>query len=222
MREFPILKTERLILRNLVPEDQADVFAIYSNPAVTRLCDMTTLENLRQAGATTRVFQAEFEQNSGVRWAITQKGSTRLIGLCGIGWYRHNFSALLSYDLNQSYWNLGLMTEAVRAVVRYAFAQPGMNRITATTVPENPASIQVLRHAGFQEEGILHDWGFWKGQFKDLRCFSLLRRDIGTPGAPRQSTETLTNPPRHSATEPVGSSNHPLRPQPSPLICPRM
>ena len=74
------------------------------------------------------------------------------------------------------------MTEAVRAVVSYVFRHGNINRITATTIPENAASIRVLQHAGFQEEGILRDWGFWKGEFKDLRCFSLLRRDSSGAG----------------------------------------
>jgi ribosomal-protein-alanine N-acetyltransferase len=183
MREFPVLETERLILRNPMPEDEADVFALYSNPEVTRFCDVMTLANQPQVRAMIQGLQAEYERDAGVRWAITEKGSPRLIGLCGVGWYRHNFSALLGYDLNQNYWNRGIMTEAVRAVVAYTFQQAGMNRVTATTVVENVASMQVLRHVGFQEEGILRDWGFWKGEFKDLRCFSLLRKDIPTAGA---------------------------------------
>ena len=183
MREFPLLKTERLILRRLAPEEEAAVFAIYCNSEVTRFCDVVNLANRSQARAVIQAFQAEFERDSGVRWAITERGGSRLIGLCGVGWYRHNFSALLSYDLNQDYWNRGIMTEAVRVVAAYTFDHVGMNRITATTVLENLASMQVLRHVGFQEEGILRDWGFWKGEFKDLRCFSLLRKDTLTAGA---------------------------------------
>jgi len=183
MRAFPVLNTERLILRSLTAEDEADVFALYSNPEVTRLCDVVTLANPSQARAVLQTFQSEFERDSGVRWAITERGAPGLIGLCGVGWHRHNFSALLSYDLNQHCWNRGIMTEAVRAVVAYTFADAGMNRITATTVVDNPASRQVLRHVGFQEEGILRAWGFWKGKFQDLRCFSLLRTDAPSESA---------------------------------------
>jgi ribosomal-protein-alanine N-acetyltransferase len=193
LREFPILKTERLMLRSLAPEDQAGVFAIYSNPEVTRFCDVATLANQQQASVLIQVFQAEVEKDGGIRWAITQKGSPRLIGLCGVGWYRHNASALLSYDLNQDYWNRGIMTEAVQAVVRYVFDQAGTNRITATTTVDNTASMHVLLHAGFQEEGILREWGLWKGEFKDLRCFSLLRKDTPAAGPSNRSAAGLAN-----------------------------
>jgi ribosomal-protein-alanine N-acetyltransferase len=206
MREFPLLETEHLLLRSLTLEDEADVFAIYSNPEVTRFRDVVTLANKSQARAVIQAFQAEFERDSGVRWAITERGTSRLIGLCGGGWYRHNLSALLSYDLNQHYWNRGIMTEAVRAVVAYTFGHAGTNRITATTVVENPASRQVLRHAGFQEEGILRDWGFWKGDFKDLRCFSLLRKDTSTASVTRDVPDSLAN---RRGGEGVGSCSRP-------------
>ena len=90
MREFPLLETEHLLLRSLTLEDEADVFAIYSNPEVTRFRDVVTLANKSQARAVIQAFQAEFERDSGVRWAITERGTSRLIGLCGVGWYRHN------------------------------------------------------------------------------------------------------------------------------------
>jgi ribosomal-protein-alanine N-acetyltransferase len=177
MKPFPILRTKRLVLRDLKAEDRADVFSVYSNPEVTRFCDMVTLTDPLQAAEIIRVLQADWEKDSGARWAITRQGSPAVIGICGVGWHRHNFSALISYDLNRAFWNQGFMTEAVGAVVGYAFGQAWLNRITAITVLNNPGSVQVLRHAGFQEEGILREWGFWKGGFKDVRCLSLLRKD---------------------------------------------
>jgi hypothetical protein len=46
--------------------------------------------------------------------------------------------------------------------------------------------VKVLRNVGFHEEGILRDWGYWKGNFRDVRCLSLLRRDL--PAAPEENT----------------------------------
>ncbi len=191
MKPFPVLRTERLLLRDLQAEDRAEVFSVYSNPEVTRSCDMVTLTDPLQAGALIRVLQADWEKDSGVRWAITRQGSPGLIGICGLGWHRHNCSALLSYDLNRQFWNQGIMTEAARAVVGYAFGQAWLNRITAITVLDNPGSVQVLRHLGFQEEGILREWGFWKGGFKDVRCLSLLRKDAAVARSSRIRADIL-------------------------------
>jgi ribosomal-protein-alanine N-acetyltransferase len=184
MKPFPVLSTQRLVLRDLKAGDRADIFSVYSNPEVTRCCDMVTLTDPVQAGEIIRVLQADWEKDAGARWAITRHGSPGVIGICGLGWHRHNFSALLSYDLHRQFWNQGIMTEAVRAVVGYAFGQAWLNRITAITVLDNPGSVRVLRHIGFQEEGILRAWGFWKGDFKDVRCFSLLRKDVAVARGP--------------------------------------
>jgi [ribosomal protein S5]-alanine N-acetyltransferase len=35
----------------------------------------------------------------------------------------------------------------------------------------------LLKKIGFKEEGLLRDYGFWKGDFHDLKMFSLLRKD---------------------------------------------
>lgn len=177
MKQFPVLQTERLLPRELKAEDEGAILALYSNPEVTRFCDVPTLSNRAQAQLLLQGFCNEFGRDTGLKWAITRKGAPRMIGLCGVGWYGHNCSALLGYDLHQDYWNRGIMTEAVERVVRYTFEQAGVNRLTATTVLDNPASARVLQHNGFREEGILRDWAFWKGQFKDLRCFSRLRKD---------------------------------------------
>jgi ribosomal-protein-alanine N-acetyltransferase len=165
-------------LRDIKAEDRAEVFSLYSNPEVTRFCDMVTLTDPLQAEMIIRVLQADWEKDTGARWAITRQGSPGLIGICGVGWHRHNYSALLSYDLNQEFWNQGIMTEALKALAEYAFGQAWLNRITAITILDNPGSVKVLRHLGFQEEGILREWGFWRGAFKDVRCLSLLRKDM--------------------------------------------
>lgn len=178
MKTFPVLETDRLALRRILPEDSADIFAIFSNPEVTRYYDLDTFTDRSQAVDIIKRHEIQYEKEAGIRWGITRKGSPRLIGTAGFGWQRWNFSATLGYELAQECWNQGIMTEAIRAMVGHAFTTMGMNRIQATTELENVASGRVLQKVGFQEEGILRGWGYWKGGFRDVRCFSLLRNDL--------------------------------------------
>ena len=178
MKTFPELQTSRLLLRALLPQDVPDILALYADPEVTRRSEMVTLVDLEQAGAVIKRLLQEFDTDSGLRWAIVNQASSQAIGTCGIGWHRQNFSAFLSYDIARAFWNQGFATEAARRVVHHCFIDHGVNRISATTVPDNAASIRVLQKLGFQEEGVLRDWAFWKGEFKDLRCFSLLKKDL--------------------------------------------
>ena len=177
MRTFPSLTTTRLHLRCLTVEDAETLLELYSREEVTRYSEMPTLTTLGQARGVVQKLVADTEQNTGITWAITLSADQRMIGLAGAQWHQHNYSALLSYDLLPAYWRQGFGTEAVTAVCRHMFDHTTINRITATTTIDNAASRRLLLKLGFSEEGVLRDWALWKGNYMDLRCFSLLRRD---------------------------------------------
>lgn len=71
-------------------------------------------------------------------------------------------------------WGRGLATEAVRAMVAFGHGEAGLDWIEAVVVPEHEASVNVLRKAGFAEEGLLRAYGSWRGQHHDLRMFSVV------------------------------------------------
>ncbi len=123
VKPFPVIETGRLRLRELAAGDAADVLAIYGDELVTQFSEMTTLANIEQARAVTGHFQAEYARGTGIRWAIADKALGRVIGTVGFGWHRPNFSALLSYDVAREFWNQGLGSEALRAVVGHCFSK---------------------------------------------------------------------------------------------------
>lgn len=51
------------------------------------------------------------------------------------------------------------------------------NRISATVMLDNIASMKLLDKLGFEEEGVLREYGFWKGEFHDLKMFALLKKE---------------------------------------------
>jgi len=64
------------------------------------------------------------------------------------------------------------------AVVQYGFEKMGLNRIEGMSLPENIPSIKLLKKLGFQEEGTLREYAFFRGQFRDFKMFSLLKKDF--------------------------------------------
>ena len=64
-------------------------------------------------------------------------------------------SAEIGYWLGRAYWGRGVMTQAVRAATRYAFAELGMHRVWAVPFAHNTASCRVLEKAGYVLEGRL-------------------------------------------------------------------
>ena len=174
---FPLIETPRLLLRELRREDAEAVFRIFSDSEVVKYSDMDVFTSLEQAQLLIEKQRHRFEQKERFRWGIALKDSDTLIGTGGyVAWNRIWSNAELGYDLARPYWGQGIMTEAVMAMIQFGFEHMGLHRIEAEVMPENRASVQLLRKLDFQEEGVLHERSFWKGGFHDLSIFALLKR----------------------------------------------
>jgi RimJ/RimL family protein N-acetyltransferase len=73
----------------------------------------------------------------------------------------------------------GYMTEAVSIFVPYLFETTNVHRIQATTLSGNKASQRVLEKCGFRFEGVLRQFSFHRGQYKDAHLYSILRGECG-------------------------------------------
>jgi len=187
MNKFPVLKTKRLVLREFRRLDAQAVFDIFSQDAVSKYHNVETMQAIEQAQKLVESRASVFKRGLGVRWGIVLKElGDGLIGSCGYyNLNKANHSVEIGYDLHKAYWRQGVMTEALKAVIKYGFSQEfcfWLNRIEALTYVEHEASAGLLRKLGFQEEGIRREYGYLKGVSHDLRSFSLLRRDWAMKG----------------------------------------
>ena len=135
---------------------------------------------MQQAENIITLVQSRFKDKLGIRWAIRMKDDEKLIGTCGFNSWNVAFrSTVIGYDINRQYWGNGYITEALKHIIKIAFdGKLGcdiINRIQADTIPGNIASEKVLLKLGFSEEGIRRQSAFWKNEYHDLKCFSLLR-----------------------------------------------
>jgi RimJ/RimL family protein N-acetyltransferase len=85
--------------------------------------------------------------------------------------------AEISYWLGVQFWGQGIMTDAVRAYVRYAFSELDLLRLTAHTFEANLGSSRVLEKNGFKLEGRLRKHFRKDGVLLDARIYGLLRDD---------------------------------------------
>ena len=174
--EFPILETDRLILRRIVPDDIEDWLAILQNEDVRRyLVDMednTVFDDVREIiGWADSIYR----EQTGIRWAITVKPDTTMIGSCGFHVYRaENRSLEIGYELSRNYWRRGIMTEALAAVLAFCFEQLNVHRIEADVTAGNVASAELLKSLGFIHEGTWRDKVHIRGRFFSLWQFGLL------------------------------------------------
>ena len=86
--------------------------------------------------------------------------------------------AEIGYWLAQPFWGQGIMTDAVRAFVTYAFNELELQRLTAHVFQKNLASARVLEKNGFKLEGELRQHFLKDGEPLDARLYGLLRADF--------------------------------------------
>lgn len=76
------------------------------------------------------------------------------------------------------FWNKGIITESLNAVIKFFFEEVGINRIEAKHDINNPASGEVMKKCGMQFEGILRQAGKNNTGLCDLAVYSILKDDI--------------------------------------------
>jgi RimJ/RimL family protein N-acetyltransferase len=140
-------------------QDAAAVFAAYaSDPEVTRYLAWRAYERVEPLTAFLRECEANWEKRSGhLPWLLCLKGTETPIGTIGItlGAPGH---ATFGYALAKKFWGYGFAAEALRWLVDWSLAQPGLYRAWAFCDAENPASVRVMEKAGMTREGILRRW----------------------------------------------------------------
>ncbi len=172
---FPTLTTERLILRELRPDDAADVLLFRGDPYVQRF-NSEPLKTIEEAAAFIEELNAGNQAGRWLEWTITLQGEERALGVVGLGsWAKYHRRAEVGYDLARAFWGRGIGTEAVRAVVNYGFTQLNLNRIEAATIADNHESVKLLKKLGFWLEGIRRGYSWEEdGTFHDSAMFALL------------------------------------------------
>jgi ribosomal-protein-alanine N-acetyltransferase len=71
------------------------------------------------------------------------------------------------------------MTEAVAAVIRFAFEELHLHRLEAATMPVNHTSIRVLERNGFRQEGLARRLLKINGVWEDHVLHALIAEDLG-------------------------------------------
>ena len=74
-------------------------------------------------------------------------------------------------------WSRGYGSDAVRLVLRYAFAELGLNRVELTTDEQNARAIRCYEKCGFVREGLLRQHRLIDGQFGNTLVMAVLKQD---------------------------------------------
>lgn len=171
---FPELESQDLVMRQIVDTDATAIFAIFSDPKVTEYYDLHPLEDIEEAHVMISRWGDRFKERQSVRWGIERKSVSGLLGTCGLRTVTE-WRGALGYDLNRTHWRRGIMSRALGLVLEFAFERVELNRMEALVIPGNTASENLLLRLGFQAEGILREYAYFKSNHYDLQMFSLLK-----------------------------------------------
>ncbi|MDI1235441.1 MAG: GNAT family protein [bacterium] len=174
-KPFPIIKTERLVLRRINENDKNDIFNHRSNVEVLKYLDRAPMKVCEDAIHHIRQLDNQIENNESLIWGIALKGEQRLIGT--IAFHRldkPNYRADLGYMLMPSFWKLGLMSEVLKEVIEYGFEVMKLHTIEAQINPFNMASEKILNKFSFVKEAHFKQNYLFNGTFVDSVVYSLI------------------------------------------------
>jgi len=147
---FPVLKSERLTLRQLSLTDQQDVFALRADEEINQFLDRKPAETIEDAIRFINVINENIKNNISVYWAITLTETRELVGtICLFDFSKDKTSVEIGYELFTGFQGQGIMSEAIEKVINYVFKVLKFQKILAVTHYQNHASAKILTKFNF-------------------------------------------------------------------------
>ena len=169
---FPVLTTDRLILREPEPTDDEDIFLHRGNESVNTYVNDFRHSSIEQTQAFIDRVQKEIALGKTILWVITQKGRNKFIGtVCLWNISKEESKAETGYTLDPGFQRMGYMNEALAAVIEYGFNKMKLMTIEAYTHERSEGSIRLLQRNKFKQNAI-HSRAAGSN-----RVFFILKRD---------------------------------------------
>lgn len=176
---LPTIPTSRLRLRWLNAADVSALFEIFGDALVCRYWSRPPLRKLAEAANLLDEIQRYFKERSLFQWGIADIDNDRVIGTCTLASLspRHR-RAEVGFALARAEWGKGYMTEALPALIGFAFDRLDLHRLEADVDPRNLRSIRLLEGTGFRREGYLRERYHLNGEIQDALFYGLLRPEF--------------------------------------------
>jgi len=181
------LTTRRLLLRKPRSEDAQLIFATYAqDPEVTRYLTFRPHQDLKDARDAVDRFLEGWGTGKSYCWLMFHRENSELVGAIAA---RQDQGINLGYLIARPYWRRGFMSEAIEAIVTWAFSQRGIARVWAVCDCDNEASARLLERNGFHQEGILRKYSVHPNISeipRDCYCYARMRDRISD--SPRRAS----------------------------------
>ena len=172
-KEFPVLRTGRLLLRQFKEPDLENVFLGLSNLEVIRYYGVhfKTLEETKKQIE----WFAELEKNeTGIWWAVCSSDNSNFYGAVGLYYLNSELKkAELGFWLMPEFWGKGIITESLLLAIDYGFQKMHLKRMEAEVETENRMSIMVMKKLQFVYQRTKKDCEIKNGKYISLDVYAL-------------------------------------------------
>lgn len=148
---FPILTTERLVLRQLQINDEQEIFTLRSDSEINKYLDRQVSNTIDDARNFIDKVVENINKNDSLYWAITLSDVNILVGtICLFGFSDENDKCEIGYELLTNFQRQGIMKEASEKVIDYALNTIKIQKIEAFIHRDNQSSIKLLEKLSFR------------------------------------------------------------------------
>ena len=151
------IETDRLILRRFKNEDSKNMFKNWaSDPEVTKYLTWPAHSDIGITEFILSDWINSYEKEDFYNWAIELKEIGEVIGnISSVGNNDTIMKVHIGYCIGKEWWNKGIMSEALKAVIDYFFTEVEVNRVESRHDVNNPGSGKVMQKCGMIYEGTL-------------------------------------------------------------------
>lgn len=167
------IKGKFVTLRAMQREDMPMVVEMFNDPELEKsVVGWAFPLSLEQQN---RWFDNHMNDQTNFRFVIEtpDDGAVGIATLTDIDWKNRNATHGIKLR-SQECRGKGIGTDAVMAIMRYAFDELGLHRLNATRFEDNLASKSLYQKCGWAEEGRMKECVYKSGQWKNLICFGIL------------------------------------------------
>ncbi len=176
-----IIETERLELRKFKPGDSENMFNNWAkDPENVKYLQWQAHPDINETRKILSEWVKNYKNKNYYQWCVTLKGTDEALGSIGIvELLEDKECCTIGYVLSKKYWNRGIMTEALKAVIDYLFTKVGFHRIQSMHDIDNPASGKVMMKCGMKYEGTLRKYDKTNvSRWCDTPIYSILKEEF--------------------------------------------
>jgi RimJ/RimL family protein N-acetyltransferase len=176
-----LLKTKRLLLKEIVLHDLEDIHALHSLPETDEFNTLgipDSVEVTQQIMSEWILLAGQTPREKYV-FRIEKEDDHAFVGLFGLNIGKEKFkNAEIWYKLHPKHWQQGYATEVVLRILDLCFNDLKLHRIEAGCATQNIGSIKVLEKSGFRREGQKRKILPIRGQWVDNYFYAILEEDF--------------------------------------------